>query len=120
MLCSAARITLGIPMFREFLSNATLFRFTLSRVMDDLHQQQSAEGMLRSPPADEHRVLEAVRTMFQKSSSPLSTNSSHKMQLSSERRPALSRLLSVLRTIREGEAPFIPNHAEEGDEPPFR
>ena len=31
---SAARFTLGIPMFREFLSNATLLRFTLKRVID--------------------------------------------------------------------------------------
>ena len=38
MLWSAARMTLGIPMFREFLSKATLFRFTLSRVMDNLHR----------------------------------------------------------------------------------
>src|SRR5262249_6929422 len=33
-LSSAALSTLGIPIFREILSNATLFRFTLSRVMD--------------------------------------------------------------------------------------
>jgi hypothetical protein len=31
---SAARFTLGIPIFREFLSNATLLRFTLKRVID--------------------------------------------------------------------------------------
>ena len=35
MHSSAARITLGIPMAREFRSMATLFRLTLSFVMID-------------------------------------------------------------------------------------
>ena len=51
MLSSAARITLGIPMFREFLSNATLFRFTLSRVMDIFHRHNDHTISRKRPPA---------------------------------------------------------------------
>src|SRR5262249_55082777 len=49
-LSSAALSTLGIPIFREFLSNADLFRFTLSRVMD------------RRPPA-ERNVAQFSRSL---------------------------------------------------------